>query len=917
MILRGPRVPFSRGIKTMKLKRTLLSTAVLTAMLGLAGCGSDSDPETPVISTPTLEFVDTLIGTKGLGNVNPSPVMPEGMIQPSPDNFDPNGWNGKGSPVEYDPVHSLLSGFSMTHISGAGKGDLNDFAFLPYTGFNTDAVTMDKSSEVAEVGYYSVDLVETGVKAELSATDRVAFQRYTFKPGEDRKVRIDLQHELLEQYGNHSRSIYYKRVNDTTVVGARTSNEWGQWQTVFFAAEFSDPIIEENLYTKLASESKLTPTDATEVGLEDYRGYAEHKPMPGEPEPDPERLAKRANDVLTHLNFGKSDEPLVVKVAISGTGVDGALKNLEADTNGWDFDNVVQQNRVAWENILGEFELEGGNKADKTMFYTSLYRTFVAPFLYQDVDGKYRGMDGKVHQAEDGLVNYSVYSMWDTFRAAHPLKTIIDKDRAIEHARDLLNKYQTGGVLPKWELHSDYTGEMVGHPAVSVIADIMVKHPEAFTAAEFDLALKAADETVNFNLDKTESWVPYQDAWNGDKRFTVMTRHNDYQEDVGFIPANTKWAPDSGDKPGYVEGLKVDKYDELVNESVSYGLENAYYDWCIAQIAKLAGNDQQYDRYMARSESFKNYFDYNPEQYGKLQDTKGNALGATGFMRPAYMNSGSKVWANNLKAECLDENMALSIPDGMDYNTCKDRKALNESDVFWPYRAEHRGEDFTEGNTWQWTWFAPHNLNGLANVMGGEHIDRTDFSLPEDVTEQGKAAFLANLNALFNADSNADTSQSHDMSGYIGQFVMGNEPDHHVPYLYNWTAEPWKTQEIVDQAMNEFYHPTHEGLIGNEDVGQMSAWYVMSALGFYQVTPGEASYTIGRPLFDKAVIPVADGKFTITSENNSQESIYVKSVTINGKQLSDNFSFAHSDLKDGGELHFVMTSDKSEAMKAQ
>ncbi|MDF4942088.1 glycoside hydrolase family 92 protein, partial [Vibrio parahaemolyticus] len=202
------------------------------------------------------------------------------------------------------------------------------------------------------------------------------------------------------------------------------------------------------------------------------------------------------------------------------------------------------------------------------------YRTFVAPFLYQDVDGKYRGMDGKVHQAEDGLVNYSVYSMWDTFRAAHPLKTIIDKDRAIEHARDLLNKYQTGGVLPKWELHSDYTGEMVGHPAVSVIADIMVKHPEAFTAAEFDLALKAADETVNFNLDKTASWVPYQDAWNGDKRFTIMTRHNDYQEDVGFIPANTKWAPDSGDKPGYVEGLKVDKYDELVNESVSYGLEN-------------------------------------------------------------------------------------------------------------------------------------------------------------------------------------------------------------------------------------------------------------------------------------------------------------------------------------------------------
>lgn len=252
------------------------------------------------------------------------------------------------------------------------------------------------------------------------------------------------------------------------------------------------------------------------------------------------------------------------------------------------------------------------------MFYTSLYRTFVAPFVYQDVDGKYRGMDGKVHQAEAGFTNLSVYSMWDTFRASHPLKTIIDKDRAIDYAHDLLNKFKTGGVLPKWELHSDYTGEMVGYPAVSVIADIMVKHPEAFTQADFELALQAADVSANFDESITESWVPYRDAWNGDKRFTVMTRHGQYAEELGYVPANVKWSAGEENKPAYAEGLKQDKYDELVNESVAYGLENAYYDWTIAQIAKLAGNDEMFVRYMKRSETFKAYFDYNPDYYGKL-----------------------------------------------------------------------------------------------------------------------------------------------------------------------------------------------------------------------------------------------------------------------------------------------------------
>ncbi|HIF9184765.1 TPA: GH92 family glycosyl hydrolase [Photobacterium damselae] len=831
----------------MLIKRLPLALAISFALIG---CNSDNntviDKTHPETEQSILDYVDPLIGTDGLGNVNPSPVTPEGMIQPSPDNWNPKNWNGKGSPSDYHHHLTMLSGFSTTHISGAGKGDLNDFAFLPYTKFNTKPVIMDKQSEVSEVGYYSVDLIETKIKAELTATDRVAFHRYTFPRNEDRKIQIDLQHELLEQYGNHSRSIYYKKISDHAIAGARTSNEWGQWQTVYFYAEFSEPFTGHGVYVDGEPSSK------NEVGLADYQGYGDKR--------------ERVRDVITHLNFAKGEQPITVKIAISGTGIDGAMANLKADNNGYDFASVVEQNKQKWAKVLNKFSVEGGTEADKTLFYTSLYRTYIAPFVYQDVDGKYRGMDGKVHQAKEGFTNYSVYSMWDTFRAAHPLKTIIDKDRAIEYARDLLNKYQTGGVLPKWELHSDYTGEMVGYPAVSVIADIMVKHPEAFSQQEFQLALKAADVSANFDLELTHDWVSYRDPWNGDKRFTVMTRHGQYAEQHGYVPADVKKKPQDG---GYAQ----DKYDELVNESVSYGVENAYYDWCIAQIAKLAGNEPQYQRYLERSLAYKPYFDFNPNEYGKY--------GATGFMRPKNYDGS---WVNNYPSCAIDDggNPISTLPEGCDINDA------TSFDIFWPYRAEHRGQDFTEGNTWQWTWFAPHDISGLKAVMGGE------------------AGFLQNLDALFNANSEADTSQG-DMTGYIGQFIMGNEPDHHVPYLYNWTAEPWKTQEYVTQAMRSFFHPTTDGLIGNEDVGQMSAWYIMSALGFYQVTPGLPSYTIGKPLFDKVVMDIDGGQFTITAENNSPENIYVESVTINGKPLDANLSFDHREIRPGGQLHFVMT----------
>ncbi|WP_421295673.1 GH92 family glycosyl hydrolase [Aeromonas sp. 604534] len=824
---------------------------MVTALLGLYGCNTNdetTDNGRPDNALQVLQYVDPLIGTDGLGNVNPAPVMPEGMIQPGPDNWNPANWNGKGSPSDYHHHLAKLSGFSSTHISGAGKGDLNDFAFLPFIGSNTDPVTINKTSEQSEVGYYKADLVETGIKAELTATQRVAFHRYSYPAGEDRKVQLDLQHELLEQYGNHSRNIYFKRVSDNAIAGARTSNEWGQWQTVFFYAEFSEPFVDQILYV----DGKLS--NDTEVGLADYIGYGETRP--------------RVRDVVTQLNFAKGERPITMKMAISGTGIEGAMANLRADEHGYCFDQVVQENKQAWAKVLNKFTLEGGSDADKTMFYTSLYRTYIAPFVYQDVDGQYRGMDGKVHQAKPGFTNYSVYSMWDTFRAAHPLKTIIEKERSIDYVHDLLNKYKTGGIMPKWELHSDYTGEMVGYPAVSIIADVIVKYPDAFTQEEIKLALQAANVSANFDLALTKSWVPYQDPWNGDKRFTVMTRHGQYAEQHGYVPANVKLKPEEG-------GMAQDKYDELVNESVSYGVENAYYDWCIAQLARLAGDKSAENRYLARATTWRAYFDYNPAQYGKY--------GATGFMRPKNYDGS---WVNNYPSCAIDKNgNPVTPPQNCDTNDS------SRYDIFWPYRAEHRGQDFTEGNTWQWSWFVPHDIEGLKEVMGGEE------------------GFRKNLDALFTANSNADTSQG-DMTGYIGQFVMGNEPDHHVPYLYNWTKEPWKTQEYVDQAVRSFFHPTTTGLIGNEDVGQMSAWYIMSALGFYQVTPGLPVYTIGRPLFDKVIMDIDGGKFTVIAENNGTQNIYVESVTINGKPLGENLTFNHSDIRAGGELKFIMTAQK-------
>ncbi|WP_252178024.1 GH92 family glycosyl hydrolase [Endozoicomonas sp. 4G] len=801
-------------------KKSITAVAVTAVLASLSGCDDNSSNSNTTqggyVEPEILKYVDPFIGTDATGNTTPSAVYPEGMIQPGPDSINEDGTAG-----DYKYWKDTISGFSTTHLSGAGKGDLNDFAFLPFIDFESGPAKFSKENEEASPGYYSVEFDDSDIRTELTVTKRVALHRYTYPEGESRKLKLDLGHELQETYGNHSREIDFQIIGDNAIAGKRVSNEWAQYQTVYFYAEFTEPFV------KYMAMDEGENTD--DLNIEDSR------------------------DVIAFLDFGQGNQQLGMKIAISPNSIDGAKANIDAETDGFAFDQIRQDAANAWAETLSKIELEGGTEAEKTNFYTSMYHTYFAPFLYQDVDGQYRGMDGQSYQTDPNRPNYSVYSMWDTFRAAHPLKTITEKERSIEYVHDLINKFKKGDVLPKWELHSDYTGEMPGYPSVSIIADTMVKYPEAFTQQDFKDALEAALISSNWHPEITHDWIPYVDEWNGDKRWHVMTRHSEYQESDGFIGADIRKNP-------------ADIYDTIVNETVSYGLENAYYDWAIAQIAKLAGDEGQYDRYIKRSESFKNYFDHNPAYYAEY--------GATGFMRPKNRDGSWTFNDCSGEGQCTEENQ----------------------DIFNPYVAEHRGEDFTEGSTWQWSWFVPHDIDGLMEIMGDE------------------ASFRQNLDALFNADPNG-INDTGDMTGKIGQYVQGNEPDHHVPFLYNYTLEPWKTQEYLDQILDTLYLPTPEGIPGNEDVGQMSAWYMMTAMGFYQISPADPTYTIGRPLFDEVTIQLAEGEFTITTENNGPDNLYVQEVTINGEPLDENFTFQHEDIKPGGNLHFVMSDTPNKELR--
>lgn len=673
-------------------------------------------------------YVNPFIGTGGHGHTYPGATLPFGMVQLSPDTRL-EGWDGCSG---YHYTDSILYGFSHTHLNGTGVSDYGDILFMPFTGNSsfdqaTYATPFDKSSEQAAPGYYSVQLSESGIQAELSATLRTGIHRYTFPKGKTAGILLDLEHrDLVLDAGITIKS-------DTEIEGFRISRAWADEQHVYFAARFSRP----------------------------FRSHERDSTAP-----------KAA------FLFDAASEPLVVQVGISAVDQKGAWQNLHAEDAQHDFDRVRQNATRQWNQQLRKIRVRG---TDKSIFYTALYHTMLQPNTFTDADQRYRGMDRQIHRAED-YTHYTVFSLWDTYRAAHPLYNIIEPERSRDFIRTFLSQYQQQGFLPVWELAGNETYCMIGYHAASVITDAWAKGIRDFDAP---LALEAMKKTaVKDHVGK----IPFRE--------------------YGFVPA------------------------ELDAESVSKTLEYAYDDWCIAQFALQQGDTATHRAFIHSAQAYQNLFDSN-----------------TGFFR-ARRNQG---WIE-------------------------------------PFNPAEVNFHFTEANAWQYGFYVPQDISGWISLIGG----------PEKASAQ--------LDALFNAPSQTTGRDQADITGLIGQYAHGNEPSHHIAYLYNYTGQPWKTQARVREIMRTQYTNQPDGLSGNEDCGQMSAWYVFSVLGFYPVTPGSTDYAIGSPAIEAADITLAGGHtFRIRVKNAGPDNVYIKSLSLNGDALSRNF-LRHEDIINGGLLEFTMSN---------
>ncbi|MFM2593082.1 GH92 family glycosyl hydrolase [Vibrio harveyi] len=800
-------------------KRNLISLAILVGLTGgLAGCNSDNDsssslPGDPIVDLAVLKYVDPMIGTAASGHTFPGATVPAGMVQLSPDTFIGSNTDHESG---LNPWHSAsgywdssnyetggvvntdvpLYGFSHTHLSGTGATDLGDILVLPYADMaNTQLNSFDKANEEASAGYYKTKLNQGQIEVELSATKRVGLHKYTFADGADRNVKFDLGHTLMNNNGKSLKN-KVEVVDEYTIRGRKTSTGWfqgqdHQGQDIFFYAKFNQPIAKA-----LLGEQDLEPTREMRNGAV-YSG----------------------DDLTAYLNFGTGEEPIEIRVGISPVNWQGAQKNLEAEAPSFDLAKVKEDAEYAWAEKLAKIKVEGGTDAEKTNFYTGMYHMMIAPIEFYDVDGQYVDMLGTVRTLKDGdTPNYSIYSTWDTFRAVHPMWTIIDPDQATLYVKDLIRKSNDEfGLLPKWEGHGSETGTMIGYPSAAILGDAVTK------------GLIDAEQAYTASV-KSARYTPHE----------YPQIHDDILSSLMAGQLN------------YHEKEQCVRYPNW--NSVSYSLEFSFYDWTIAEMAKAAGDMDAYEEFKARS--------YNSLKHW---DAKAGNADGTGFFVPTELKEGD--------------------PCALKY----------ASTDFDPYKSD--AFYYTEGNAWQWQWAFMQDLDKLTEIMGGT---------------QG---LNDKLNNLFTADPNGGEAHQ-DMTGYIGQYIHGNEPSHHVIYLYNRTEESYKAQEYLDQVYDQFYKPTPDGIIGNEDVGQMSAWYLMSALGFYQISPTDPTYSIGRPIFDKATVDIGSGTFTVTAENNGPDNMYIKEVTINGKPLDVYNTFQHSEFKAGGELHFVMTADKSEAMQA-
>ncbi len=758
---------------------------LLILSISILSCAKHKTTERPV--KELTSYVNPLIGTKNMGHTFPGATAPFGMVQLSPETNLVLMYNNDGSYNKetyrycsgYQYEDSTIFGFTHTHFSGTGHSDLGDILIMPTTGkLITEPGKISESgsgwysyfshnNEQASPGYYSVKLSSYNINARLTASERTGFHQYSFPHTDSAHIILDLTSNIYNYDGKNVWT-FLRVENDTLVTGYRITSGWARTRTVYFAITFSQPIENYGILNL-----KKLPYNGF------YRKFDEDHNFP-------ERAGK---EIRAYFDFSTMEDTLIMlKVALSPVSTNGAINNLKAEIPGWDFEKTYANTQSKWNKELSKIDVEMQDRNHMEAFYTALYHTMLSPIIYEDTDGSYRGLDQNIYTS-DGFTNYTIFSLWDTYRALHPLLNLIEPSRNSDMMHSMM-AHQNQSVhkaLPVWSHYANENWCMVGYHSVSALADAIVNGTTDINPAE---ALKAAVSSSN---------VTYYDGIG------------DYVK-MGYVP------------------------EDHSGSSVSKTLEYAYDDWCIAQIALAAGDSNTYNTYKKRSESYRNV--YNKQ---------------SGYMQPK-LSDGS--WRSNF--------------DPLDTH----------------------GQGFIEGNAWNYGLYVPHSIDTMITMMGG------------------KNTFSAHLDKIFTTeidDKYIEKNEDITRDGIIGNYVHGNEPGHHIPYLYNFTNDPHKTQERVRMIMETMYTNDIDGLCGNDDAGQMSAWYIFSSLGFYPVLPGSGEYALGSPLVKKATIYLENGKtFTVNTKNQSPENIYVKNITLNGTE-HNSLTLSYKDIMKGGNIVFTMS----------
>ncbi|CUQ03215.1 GH92 family glycosyl hydrolase [Bacteroides thetaiotaomicron] len=726
------------------MKKLLLSVCAFSLTLATLQAGEITKYVNPFIGTGAIDG--------GLsGNNYPGATSPFGMIQLSPDTSEAPNW---GDASGYDYNRNTIFGFSHTRLSGTGASDLIDITLMPTSsGRTSSAFTHDE--EKARPGYYQVMLKDEGINAELTTTQRNGIHRYQYPAGKDAEIILDMDHSADKgSWGRRIINSQIRILNDHAVEGYRIITGWAKLRKIYFYMEFSSPI----LTSTLRDGGRVHENTAVINGTNLHGCF----------------------------RFGQlNGKPLTCKVALSSVSMENARQNMEQEAPHWDFDRYVAAADADWEKQLGKIEVKG-TEVQKEIFYTALYHTMIQPNTMSDVNGEYMAADYTTRKVANNETHYTTFSLWDTFRASHPLYTLLEPERVTDFVKSMIRQYEYYGYLPIWQLWGQDNYCMIGNHSIPVITDAILK---GIPGIDVEKAYEAV-----YNSSVTSHPNSPFEVW----------------EKYGFMPEN------------------------IQTQSVSITLEQAFDDWCVAQLAAKLNKDADYQRFHKRSEYYRNLF--HPK---------------TKFFQ-----------SKNDKGEWIEP--------------------------FDPYQyGGNGGHPFTEGNAWQYFWYVPHNIQALMELTGGTK------------------AFEQKLDTFFTSTYKSE-QMNHNASGFVGQYAHGNEPSHHVAYLYNFAGQPWKTQKYVSHILNTLYNNTSSGYAGNDDCGQMSAWYVFSAMGFYPVNPADGRYIIGSPLLDECTLKLAGNKeFRIRTIRKSPEDIYIQSVTLNGKKHKD-FFITHQDIMNGSTMVFKM-----------